>query len=162
MDLLQTVEGTQGLTKKELLQLTRERDKLEQALGGIKNMTALPDILVIIDTNKESIAIQEARKLKIPVVAVVDSNSNPDGIDFAVPGNDDALRAIELYCELFWAAVLDGIAEEAAASGGDIGASEVAPVEAIAEVEDEAPAETPVADVPGAVQQPAEGDGAAS
>ena len=149
-ELLQSVEDTQGLTKKELLQLTRERDKLEQALGGIKNMTALPDILVIIDTNKESIAIQEARKLKIPVVAVVDSNSNPDGINFPVPGNDDALRAIELYCELFWAAVLDGIAEEAAASGKDIGAADVAPTEII----EEAPAEETVADAAPAADAP--------
>ena len=117
------------LTKKELLKLTRERDKLERALGGIKDMGAPPDIVVIIDTNKESIAVLEARKLKIPVVAVVDSNSDPDGIDFPIPGNDDSLRAIELYCELVSAAVLDGLQEEARTSGVDVGESEDVPAE---------------------------------
>src|ERR1044072_8306746 len=89
----------EGLTKKELLNLTRERDKLERALGGIKEMGGLPDVLFIIDTLKEAIAVEEARRLEIPVVAVVDSNSDPSGIKFAIPGNDDALRAIEMYCE---------------------------------------------------------------
>ncbi len=117
-------EETQGLTKKELLQLTRERDKLEKALGGIKEMSALPDIVVVIDTNKEAIAVAEANKLKIPVIAVIDSNSDPDGIDFPVPGNDDSLRAIEIYMELFWGAVLDGLAQEVALSGGDLGEAE--------------------------------------
>jgi small subunit ribosomal protein S2 len=110
-----------GLTKRELLELTRERDKLERALGGIKEMGGLPDILFIIDTNKEAIAVQEANKLKIPVVAVLDSNSSPDGIAYPIPGNDDAMRAVHLYCELVSGAVLDGLQAELAASGGDLG-----------------------------------------
>ncbi len=117
-------EQNVGLTKKELLQLTRERDKLERALGGIKEMGGLPDILFIIDTNKESIAVKEANKLGIPVVAVVDSNSDPDGVTFAIPGNDDALRAIDLYCELISGAVLDGLQAEMVAAGIDVGAAE--------------------------------------
>ena len=123
--------STLGLTKKELLQRTRERDKLERALGGIKEMGGLPDIIVVIDTLKEDIAILEARKLNIPVVAILDSNSDPSGITYPVPGNDDALRAIHLYCELFTLAVLDGIQEEAAASGSDIGAQADVPVEVL-------------------------------
>jgi small subunit ribosomal protein S2 len=111
-----------GLTKRELLQLTRERDKLERALGGIKEMAGLPDILFVIDTNKEAIAVQEANKLRIPIVAVLDSNSSPDGIAYPIPGNDDAMRAIHLYCDLVAAAVLDGLQAELAASGEDIGA----------------------------------------
>ncbi len=118
-----------GLTKRELLELTRDRDKLERALGGIKEMGGLPDILFIIDTNKEAIAVQEANKLKIPVVAVLDSNSSPDGIAFPIPGNDDAMRAIHLYCDLVSGAVLDGLQAELAASGGDIGAQEELPAE---------------------------------
>lgn len=118
-----------GLTKKELLNRTRDRDKLERALGGIKEMGGLPDILVIIDTNKESLAVQEANKLGIPVVAVLDSNSNPDGVTFPIPGNDDALRAIETYCDLLSGSVLDGLHAEMAASGIDVGAAEEAPVE---------------------------------
>ena len=112
-----------GITKRELLELTRDRDKLERALGGIKEMGGLPDILFVIDTNKEAIAVQEANKLKIPVVAVLDSNSDPDGIAFPVPGNDDAMRAVHLYCQLVSDAVLDGLQAEAAASGVDIGAA---------------------------------------
>ena len=139
---LSNEQETLGLTKKELLKLTRERDKLDRALGGIKDMTALPDIVVIIDTNKEDIAVAEARKLGIPIIGVIDSNSNPDGIDFPVPGNDDSLRAIELYCELLWGAVLDGLAEEVAAAGGDPGEAEKPPAENLAA----APAEeTPAA-----------------
>ncbi|WP_431858816.1 30S ribosomal protein S2 [Azospirillum sp.] len=117
---------TAGLTKKEILMLTRERDKLERALGGIKEMGGLPDVLFIIDTNKESIAVQEANKLGIPVVAVIDSNSNPDGIAFPIPGNDDALRAIDTYCELISGAVLDGLQAEMVAAGVDIGSQEEA------------------------------------
>jgi small subunit ribosomal protein S2 len=120
-------EGTQGLTKKETLQLTRERDKLERALGGIKDMGGLPDLIVVIDTNKESIAIAEAKTLNIPVVAVVDSNSEPSGITFPIPGNDDASRAINLYCDLMVGAVLDGLQAEMAASGADLGAIEELP-----------------------------------
>lgn len=116
--------GTHGFTKKELLTLERERNKLELSLGGIKEMGGVPDILFIIDTNKEDIAIKEANKLGIPVVAIVDSNSNPDGVDFLIPGNDDALRAIDLYCTLVSAAILDGLQAEMKSSGVDIGAAE--------------------------------------
>ena len=140
-------EELAGLTKKELLNLTRERDKLERALGGIKDMGALPDILVVIDTNKEKIAVDEANVLKIPVIGILDSNSDPRGISHPVPGNDDAIRAIELYCELLSGAVLDGIQTEVGKSGGDIGASEVAPVEELpAELEAAAGAAAPVID----------------
>ena len=114
-------EGTR--TKKELLQLTRERDKLELSLGGIKDMGGIPDLMFVIDTNKEAIAIQEARKLGIPVVAILDTNCNPDGITYPIPGNDDAARAIQLYCDLLADSVLDGLAAGAAASGVDLGAS---------------------------------------
>lgn len=124
-----------GRTKKELLNMTRDRDKLERALGGIREMGGLPDLLVIIDTNKESLAIQEANKLGIPVVAIVDSNSSPDGITFPVPGNDDALRAIETYCDLLAGSVLDGLQAEMSASGIDVGAQEEAPVEVLPEAE---------------------------
>ena len=114
-------EGTR--TKKELLQLTRERDKLELSLGGIKDMGGIPDLMFVIDTNKEAIAIQEARKLGIPVVAILDTNCNPDGITYPIPGNDDAARAIQLYCDLLADSVLDGLAAGAVASGVDLGAS---------------------------------------
>ncbi len=109
-------------TKKETLQMTRERDKLERALGGIKDMGGLPDILFVIDTLKESLAIQEATKLGLPIVAVVDSNSDPTNITLPIPGNDDASRAVELYCELAAQSVLDGIEAEVMASGKDVGA----------------------------------------
>jgi small subunit ribosomal protein S2 len=115
--------GAHGFTKKELLQLTRERDKLEQALGGIRDMGGLPDLMFVIDTNKESIAVAEARKLGIPVVAIIDSNCDPDGIDHVVPGNDDAGRAITLYCDLVARAALDGIERGATRGGVDLGAS---------------------------------------
>ena len=118
-----------GMTKKELLNLTRERDKLERALGGIKDMGGLPDILVVIDTNKEGIAVNEAGNLNIPVVAVIDSNSDPRGITYPIPGNDDAIRAIDTYCEMLSGAVLDGIQESMVSKGVDVGASEEAPVE---------------------------------
>jgi small subunit ribosomal protein S2 len=136
------VEPGAGLTKRELLELTRDRDKLERALGGIKEMGGLPDILFVIDTNKEAIAVLEAAKLKIPVVAVLDSNSSPDGILYPIPGNDDAMRAIHLYCELVSGAVLDGLQAEMAASGVDIGGLEKQPIEpALAAAETEVPAE---------------------
>jgi small subunit ribosomal protein S2 len=118
-----------GLTKKEQLMMTRDRDKLDRALGGIKDMGGQPDILVVIDTNKEQIAVKEANKLGIPVVAILDSNSSPDGITFPVPGNDDAIRAIQLYCDLFSGAVLDGLQQEAISSGRDIGEQEDLPAE---------------------------------
>ena len=113
-----------GLTKKEMLQLVRRRNKLDLALGGIRDMGGVPDLLVVIDTNKEDIAILEARKLGIPVVAIIDSNCDPDLITHPIPGNDDAIRAINLYCDLFARAVIDGLQEELAASGADIGAAE--------------------------------------
>lgn len=128
-EMLSNESEMQGLTKKELLMLTRERDKLERALGGIKDMGGLPDILVVIDTMKEDIAINEANKLGIPVVGVIDSNANPNGITHPVPGNDDAIRAISMYCDLMVGSVLDGIQAEIGSSGGDIGAAEEAPVE---------------------------------
>ena len=111
-------------TKKELLQMTRSRDKLERSLGGIKDMAKQPDLIFIIDTNKEELALQEAAKLGIPVIAVIDSNSNPDGIAFPVPGNDDATRAIALYCQLISDAVLSGISASLSSSGVDLGAAE--------------------------------------
>ena len=117
-----------GRPKKELLQLTRERDKLELSLGGIKDMGGIPDLMFVIDTNKEAIAIQEARKLNIPVVAILDTNCDPQGISFPIPGNDDAARALQLYCDLVADSVLDGLTEGQAGMGVDIGASE-APVE---------------------------------
>jgi small subunit ribosomal protein S2 len=134
------------LTKKETLQLTREQEKLERTLGGIKEMGGIPDMLFILDTNKEAIAVQEANRLGIPVVAVVDSNASPDGVDYIVPGNDDAMRAITFYCELVQAAVLDGLQTELMKSGVDAGAAIAAPVEpALAEIVAEAaPVETPV------------------
>jgi small subunit ribosomal protein S2 len=135
---------TLGLTKKEVLEITRDRDKLDRALGGIKEMGGLPDILFIIDTNKEKLAIEEATKLGIPVVAVLDSNSDPTGVTYPIPGNDDAIRAITLYCDLIAGAVLDGISAEMAASGQDIGAAEELPLEAMPDVE------LPVAEQPAA------------
>jgi len=114
----------EGRTKKELLQLTRERDKLELSLGGIKDMGGIPDLMFVIDTNKEAIAIQEARKLNIPVVAILDTNCDPQGISFPIPGNDDAARALQLYCDLVADSVLDGLTEGQAALGVDIGAAE--------------------------------------
>ncbi len=123
---------TLKLTKKEQLQLTRQRDKLEQALGGIKEMGGVPDILFVLDTNKESIAVEEATKLGIPVVAILDSNSDPSNITFPVPGNDDATRAIELYCDLIAQSVLDGIEAEIAGSSKDVGARADVPRAAVA------------------------------
>ena len=124
------LEDPQGRTKKETLTIQRERDKLDRALGGIKDMGGVPDLLVVIDTNRESIAIKEARKLGIPIVAVVDTNCDPDGIDFPVPGNDDAGRAITMFCDLIAGAAIDGIEKSQASSGVDLGASEAPPVEA--------------------------------
>jgi len=114
----------QAYTKKERLTLTRERDKLDRALGGIKDMGGLPDLVFVIDTNKEDIAIKEARRLNIPVAAVVDTNCDPDGITFVVPGNDDAGRAITLYCDLVAKAAIDGISRAQGDHGIDVGAAE--------------------------------------
>jgi len=116
--------GGEGRTKKELLTLTREKEKLELSLGGIKDMGGIPDLMFVIDTNKESIAIQEARKLNIPVVAILDTNSDPDGVAYPVPGNDDAARALQLYCDLVADSVLDGLAAGQASLGVDLGAAE--------------------------------------
>ena len=146
--------GFEALTKKEILGLNRERDKLERSLGGIKDMGSIPDIMFVIDTNKESIAIQEARKLNIPVVAILDTNSDPDGITYPIPGNDDAARAIQMYCDLVADAVLDGLAAGATASGIDLGASE-APVEPMLSQSDAAE-EAPAAEAPKAEEPKAE------
>ena len=132
----QLAEETSGLTKKELLQLTRERDKLERALGGIKEMGGLPAVMFVIDTNKEDIAIREARKLSIPVVAVVDSNCDPDLIDYPIPGNDDAARAISLYLDLISRAVIAGLQQERREDGEDLGAAEELPAEEAGAVEE--------------------------
>src|SRR5438105_2053922 len=126
---------TGGRTKKELLQLTRERDKLELSLGGIKDMGGIPDLMFVIDTNKEAIAIQEARKLNIPVVAILDTNCDPQGITYPIPGNDDAARALQLYCDLIADAVLDGLTEGQAAMGVDLGAAEAPTEPALARAE---------------------------
>jgi small subunit ribosomal protein S2 len=125
---------TQGFTKKEILNFTRDREKLERALGGIKDMGGLPDILVVIDTNKEKLAVEEANKLGIPVIAILDSNSDPSGVTFPIPGNDDAIRAITLYLDLFAGAVLDGISAELGSAGIDLGAA-AAPIIDAPEVE---------------------------
>ena len=109
LDEMLSSNEAQGYTKKERLTLQRERDKLDRALGGIKDMGGLPDLLFVIDTNKEDIAIKEARRLGVPVAAIVDTNCDPDGITHVVPGNDDASRAITLYCDLVAKAVIDGI-----------------------------------------------------
>ena len=134
----QEAEGVQGLTKKELLQLSREKARLDRDLGGIKDMGNVPSVLFVIDTNKEAIAITEARRLGIPVVAVIDSNSDPDDADLPIPGNDDAARAIELYCDLIAKAALDGIARSSVEQGVDLGAEVDAP--------DEPVIDTPVAE----------------
>jgi small subunit ribosomal protein S2 len=136
-ETLDSAQGS-GLTKKELLQIMRERDKLERSLGGIKEMGGLPNMLFVIDTNKESIAVAEARKLGIPVTAILDSNCDPDGITHPIPGNDDAARAIALYCDLVARAVIDGLSEGQSAAGVDTGAAEeVAETEAPAEAASE-------------------------
>jgi small subunit ribosomal protein S2 len=123
LDANVTNDNTSGFTKRELLEMERERDKLMKSLGGIKDMGGVPDAIFIIDTLKEELAIQEARKLGIPVVAIIDTNSDPEGITYPVPGNDDALRAIETYCELFSGAILDGLKAEMKSKGVDLGAS---------------------------------------
>ncbi|HEX2591106.1 MAG TPA: 30S ribosomal protein S2 [Rhizomicrobium sp.] len=116
-----------GLKKKELLGMLRERDKLDRSLGGIKEMGGLPTMLFVIDTNKESIAIAEAQKLGIPVAAILDSNSNPDGIAYPIPGNDDAARAISLYCDIVARAIIDGISQSQGSAGIDAGEAEELP-----------------------------------
>lgn len=134
-----------GFTKKEALVLRREMEKLELSIGGIKDMAGQPDAIIVIDTNKEDIAVKEANKLGIPVIAIIDSNSSPEGIDFPIPGNDDALRAIELYCELFSAAILDGIQAEMSSSGKDLGEAQDVKVELPAAANETGSAEKAVA-----------------
>src|ERR1700712_4815739 len=116
--------GATGLTKKERLMLSREREKLEKALGGIKDMGGVPDLIFVIDTNKEQLAIKEANRLNIPVAAILDTNCDPDGIMFPIPGNDDASRAIQLYCDLIARAAIDGISRSQGAAGQDLGEME--------------------------------------
>ena len=147
-ELEETLQGgAQGLTKKELLQLTRERDKLERALGGIKDMGGTPDLLFVIDTNKEQIAIKEAQRLGIPVAAILDSNCDPDGITYPVPGNDDAGRAITYYCDLVARAAVDGISRAQGEVGIDVGEAVEPPrepaVEEVLQAEQPAAAEAP-------------------
>jgi small subunit ribosomal protein S2 len=144
--------GAEGFTKKERLNLDRERTKLQLSLGGIRDMGGTPDMVFVIDTNKEALAIAEAKKLGIPVVAILDTNSNPDGVDYPIPGNDDASRAIALYTDLVARAVLDGMTSQLGAAGFDLGELEDAPVEEVLEevavVEPAAePAAEPVAEV---------------
>ena len=129
--------GFEGLTKKERLGMERDQSKLQASLGGIREMGGVPDLIFVIDVKKEALAIAEANKLGIPVVAVVDSNCSPDGIDYIIPGNDDAARAIALYTDLAARAALDGMSAQLGAAGVDLGAMEEAPVE---EVVAEAPA----------------------
>jgi small subunit ribosomal protein S2 len=137
--------GASGLTKKERLMLSREKDKLERALGGIKDMGGIPDLIFVIDTNKEQLAIKEAQRLGIPVAAIVDTNCDPDGITFPVPANDDAGRAIQLYCDLIARAAIDGISRGQGDLGVDIGASEAPVIEELPPEVPEAVAVEPAA-----------------
>lgn len=125
-----------SLTKKERLQIERQKEKLDLNLGGIKNMNGIPDAMFIIDTNKESIAILEANNLNIPVIAICDTNSNPSGVDYPIPGNDDALRAISLYCDLVAASVLKGLESNLEQSGIDVGESEIIVEEGLVQGDD--------------------------
>ena len=160
--------GAEGLTKKERLNMEREQGKLQASLGGIREMGGTPDLLFVVDVNKEALAVAEAKKLGIPVIAVLDTNASPDGIDFPIPGNDDAARAIALYCDLIARAALDGMAAQLGSAGVDIGEMEEAPEEeAVAEAPveeapveeaaaEEAPAEEAAAEAPVAEEAPAE------
>ncbi|NNF71458.1 MAG: 30S ribosomal protein S2, partial [Rhodobacteraceae bacterium] len=144
-------EGAEGLTKKERLGMERDQTKLQASLGGIREMGGVPDLLFVIDVNKEDLAIAEAKKLGIPVVAVVDTNCSPDGVDYIIPGNDDAARAIALYCDLAARAALDGMSAQLGAAGVDMGALEEGTIEeALAEpaAEDKPAAEAPAAEAP--------------
>jgi len=123
--------GAEGLTKKERLGMEREQAKLQASLGGIREMGGVPDLLFVIDVNKEDLAVLEAKKLGIPVVAVVDTNCSPEGVDYIIPGNDDAARAIALYCDLASRAALDGMTAQMGAAGVDLGSLEETPVEDI-------------------------------
>ncbi len=143
------------LGKKEILQLNRECEKLQLTLGGIKEMGGLPDMLFILDTNKEDIAVLEANKLGIPVVAVIDSNASPDGVNYPIPGNDDAMRAITLYCELAQGAILDGLQAELMAGGADLGEAVEAPVEPAVATQDTTAEQTQAEAVADAADAPA-------
>jgi len=154
--------GATGFTKKERLNLERERAKLQASLGGIREMGGVPDMLFVIDTNKEDLAILEAKKLGIPVVAVLDSNSDPAGVDYPIPGNDDASRAIGLYCDLAARAVIDGMASQLGAAGFDLGELEEAPVEEALEAEVAEKADTKKADAKKAGGKKAKADEAAA
>ncbi len=125
----QMEQGAEGLTKKERLGMERDQGKLQASLGGIREMGGVPDLLFVIDVKKEALAVAEANKLGIPVVAIVDTNCSPDGVDFIIPGNDDAARAIALYCDLASRAALDGMSAQMGAAGVDLGALEQAPAE---------------------------------
>ena len=127
----QLAKEGQGLTKREMLSISREKTKLDKALGGIKDMGGTPDILFVIDTNKEALAIKEANRLGIPVVAIIDTNSDPTGVNFPIPGNDDAGRAVALYCDLIARAAIEGIAQAQGSSGHDAGADENPVAEAV-------------------------------
>ena len=127
----QMANGAEGLTKKERLGMEREQGKLQASLGGIREMGGVPDLLFVIDVKKEALAVAEANKLGIPVVAVVDTNCSPAGVDYIIPGNDDAARAISLYCDLVSRAALDGMTAQMGAAGVDLGALEEAPVEEV-------------------------------
>ena len=151
-------EDLAKLSKKEALMMSRDHAKLMRTLNGIRDMGGLPDLIFVLDTNKEHLAVAEAKVLGIPVVAVIDSNSNPDNITFPVPGNDDALRAIDMYCDLLADAVLEGLQVEVTASGADLGAAEEAPVETVvveAEASEEAAKAAPAEEAP-AAEAPAE------
>jgi len=150
--LFEDEQASAGFTKKELLNLTRERDKLELSLGGIKEMGGTPDLMFVIDTNKEAIAILEAKKLGIPVIGIVDTNCDPDPIDFPIPANDDAARAITLYCELIADAALAGMSQGEADLGVDLGAAENPVVEPALEAE-AAPAEEAAPAAPAPVEE---------
>ncbi|KPP87809.1 MAG: ribosomal protein S2 [Rhodobacteraceae bacterium HLUCCO07] len=134
-------EGAEGLTKKERLGMEREQAKLQASLGGIREMGGVPDMLFVIDVKKEALAVAEANKLGIPIVAVVDTNCSPDGIDYVIPGNDDAARAIALYCDLASRAALDGMQAQLGAAGVDIGELAETPVEEVTVEAVEAPEE---------------------
>ena len=144
-----------GFTKKERLQLERQRDKLQLTLGGIRELGGKPDMLFVIDTNKEELAVKEANKLRIPVIAVLDTNSDPSGIDFPIPGNDDAARAIALYCDLIALAAIDGMSAQLGAAGIDIGELSELPTEEALEESDAAEA---VAEAEIAVEEPADAE----
>ncbi|MFT6103866.1 MAG: small subunit ribosomal protein S2 [Paracoccaceae bacterium] len=120
----QMILGFAGLTKKERLGMERDQAKLQASLGGIRDMGGVPDLLFVIDVGKEDLAILEAKKLGIPVIAIVDSNCSPDGVDFVIPGNDDAARAISLYCDLIARAALEGMTVQMGAAGIDLGEME--------------------------------------